>query len=313
MVEGLVEVAPGWVVAAAVLLGLVASIGACVDGALAAHSDRRPLLAGAGKPVWETARLLRQRRRVLIASDPLLWRVGGAGLLVVALLMVVVVPFGRWTVADLSIGVAWFNAMDVMVWALVWLTGWGANSAHGLVGGHRFLAQALSYELPLMFALTAPAVAAGSLRVSDVVVAQQELWFAVWMPVAFLVFCASVLAFSVWGPFSPAFGGDIAGGVLTELSSVDRFLVLAGRYALLAAGAAFAVPMFLGGGSGPFGPEWVWTFLKTVVLLAAFIYVRRLLPVVRPDRLVEAAWVIVLPVVLLQVLLVSLVSLGGGL
>ncbi|WP_299168251.1 complex I subunit 1 family protein [uncultured Arthrobacter sp.] len=313
MVESLVEVAPGWVVVAAVLLGLMALVGACVDGALAAHSDRRSMLAGVGKPIWETARLLRQRRRVLVASDPLLWRVGGAGLLVVALLMVVVVPFGRWTVADLSVGVAWFNAMDVMVWALVWLTGWGANSAHGLVGGHRFLAQALSYELPLMFALTAPAVAAGSLRVSDVVVAQQGLWFAVWMPVAFLVFCASVLAFSVWGPFSPAAGGDIAGGVLTELSSVDRFLVLAGRYALLAAGAAFAVPMFLGGGSGPFGPEWVWTFLKTAVLLAAFIYIRRLLPAVRPDRLVEAAWVIGLPVVLLQVLFVSLVSLGGGL
>ena len=313
MVEDLVEVAPGWVVFAAVLLGLVALIGACFDGVLSAHYDRRPMLAGVGTPFWETARLLRQRRRVLVASDSLLWRVGGAGLLVVALLMVVVVPFGRWTVADLSVGVAWFNAMDVMVWALVWLTGWGANSAHGLIGGHRFLAQALSYELPLMFALTAPAVAAGSLRVGDVVAAQQGLWFVVWMPAAFLVFCAAVLAFSVWGPFSTAAGGDIAGGVFAELSSVDRFLVLAGRYALLAAGAAFAVPMFLGGGSGPFGPEWMWTLVKTVVLLAAFIYVRRLLPVVRPDRLVEVAWMVVLPLVLLQVLIVSLVSLGGGL
>lgn len=313
MVEGLVEVAPGWVVLAAVLLGLVALIGACFDGVLSAHYDRRPMFTGVGTPFWETARLLRQRRRVLVASDSLLWRVGGAGLLVVALLMVVVVPFGRWTVADLSVGVAWFNAMDVMVWALVWLTGWGANSAHGLIGGHRFLAQALSYELPLMFALTAPAVAAGSLRVGDVVAAQQGLWFVVWMPVAFLVFCAAVLAFSVWGPFSTAAGGDIAGGVFAELSSVDRFLVLAGRYGLLAAGAAFAVPMFLGGGSGPFGPEWMWTLVKTVVLLAVFIYVRRVLPVVRPDRLVEVAWMVVLPLVLLQVLVVSLVSLGGGL
>ncbi len=269
------------------------------------------MVAGLLRPFDETARLLRQRRRRLVSADLVLWRVGGAGLVVVALLKIAVIPFGVWTLSDMPAGVVWFNAMDVAIWALVWLAGWGANSAHSLIGGYRFLAQALSYELPLMFALTAPVVAAASLRVGDIVLAQQDLWFVVWMPVAFLVFCVSVIAFSVWGPFSTPAGADLSGGVLSELSGVDRLLLLAGRYALLTAGAAFAVTLFLGGGAGPLLPAWVWTLMKSVALLAVFVGLRRLLPAIRPDRFAEVGFLILLPVALVQLLVVSVVVLGG--
>ncbi|WP_432482752.1 NADH-quinone oxidoreductase subunit H [Kineococcus esterisolvens] len=302
-----VEVSAGWAPVAALLVVLAALWAGCLEGALRARSAGSAAARGWSAPVAEVARLLRQRRRTLVAADRLLWRLGGGGLLVAALLMVAVVPLGRWTLADLSVGVVWFNAMDVLVWALVWMAGWGPNSAHALVGGYRFLAQALAYELPLMFALTAPAVAAGSLRVGDLVTAQQDLWFAVWMPVAFVVFCAGVVAFSAWGPLSAAAGGDIAGGVLAEVSGVDRLLLLAGRYALLVAGSAFAVAAFLGGGAGPWLPEWFWMPLKTLLLLSVLVAVRGRLPVLRPDRLVELGWVVLLPLTLLQLLVVSVV------
>lgn len=300
----------GWAVLGALLLMTLALAAAHLDGVLAARSGGLPMGVGARSPLTETARLMRQRRRTTVAADGPLWRIGGGGLLVAALLMVVVVPLGSWTLADLAVGVVWFNAMDVVVWAAVWLAGWGANSAYALVGAYRFLAQALAYELPLMFALTAPAVAAGSLRVADVAAAQDGLWFAVWMPVAFAVFCLGVVAFSVWGPFAPAAGADIAGGVLTETSGVDRLLLLAGRYALLAAGAAFAVPMFLGGGAGPLLPDWAWVLVKTLLLLAALVVLRRRLPAVRADRFVEVGWLVLLPAVLLQVLVVAVIAVG---
>lgn len=312
MTAPVTQVPVGWVPFAAVLLLAVAAAGAVLDGALAARADGRPWHTGLTAPWEETARLLRQRRRTTLAADVPLWRIGGAGLLVVAMLMVVVVPLGRWTIGDLPVGIAWFNAMDVVVWAVVWLAGWGANSAHGLVAGYRFLAQALSYELPLMFALTAPAVGAGSLRVGDVVAAQSGLWFVVWMPVAFGVFCAAVVAFSVWGPFAAPAGATGAGGVLVELSGVDRWLVLAGRWALLTAGAAFATTLFLGGGGGPLLPAWLWVLVKTAVLLTIFVLSRRRLPTVRPERLIEVAWLVVLPLVLVQVLVVSVVVVGRG-
>lgn len=310
MAEPLRTAPVGWVLVAVVLLGALALAAACLDGVLAARaSGARAAGTGWAAPLAEGARLMRQRRRTLVAADVLLWRVGGAGLVVAALLMVVVVPVGGWTLADLAVGVVWFNAMDVLVWAAVWLTGWGANSAHALVGGYRFLALALAYELPLMFALTAPAVAAGSLRLGDVAAAQQDgVWFALWMPVAFGVYCLGVVAFSVWGPLSVAAGADVAGGVLAELSGVDRLLVLGGRYALLAAGSAFAVPMFLGGGAGPFLPDWAWSAVKTVLLLGALVALRRHVPALRPERFVEVGWLVLLPAVLLQVLVVSVVA-----
>jgi NADH-quinone oxidoreductase subunit H len=285
-------------------LGLLLCLGlyaATLNGVFAAGG------AGPRTALYEVARLMRQRRRTTVAADTLLWRAGGAGLIVAASLMVTVVPLGRWTLADLDVGVMWFNAMDVMVWALVWLAGWGPNSTHSLVGGYRFLAHGLGYEMPLMFALVAPPIAAQSLRVADVAAAQHGLWFVVWMPVAFVVYCLGAVAFSVWGPFSAALGADIAGGVSAELSGVDRLVFQAGRYTLLAAGATFAVPMFLGGGAGPLLPAWSWVLLKAIGLLSVFVWLRGRLPVLRPEKFLEIGWMVLLPLTLVQDLVVALI------
>ncbi|MEU2616172.1 complex I subunit 1 family protein [Micromonospora sp. NPDC007271] len=312
MADPTVTVVPaGWAVAAAGLLGLLAVAAAALDGFLTARATGAGP-AGLSRPFGEVTRLMRQRRRVTVAADRLLWRIGGAGLLVMALLITTVVPLGDWALVDLDVGVVWVNALDVLAWAFVWLTGWGANSAHSLVGGYRFLAHGLAYELPLMFALVAPAVGASTLNVGTVAAAQRDLWFVVWMPVAFVVFCTGVLAIAVWGPFSPAVGADVAGGVTAELSGVDRLLFLGGRYALLAAGSAFAVPMFLGGGAGPVLPGWAWVLVKASALLGVFVWLRRRLPAVRPDSFLEAGWLVLLPAVLVQDLVVALVATGGG-
>ncbi|MDM4718261.1 NADH-quinone oxidoreductase subunit H [Micromonospora sp. WMMA1363] len=304
-------VSAGWAPAAAVLLGVLAIAAATLDGVLTARSAGAAR-SGLARPIGEVARLMRQRRRTTLAADSLLWRIGGAGLLLMALMIVTVVPLGEWTLFDLDVGVVWFTAMDVLAWAFVWLAGWGANSAHALVGGYRFLAHGLAYELPLMFALVAPATAASSLNVGTIAAAQQGLWFVAWMPVAFLAYCVGVLAVAVWGPFSPAVGADVAGGVTTELAGVDRLLFQAGRYALLAAGSAFAVPMFLGGGAGPLLPGWGWVLVKTLALLAVLVWLRRRLPAARPDLFMELGWVVLLPAVLAQDLLVAIVAAGRG-
>ncbi len=312
MPEHVTTVTAWWAPVAAALVLTLAALAAVLHGAVASAAVGRGARAGVLVPVRETARLLRQQPRVTVSSDRLLGRIGAAGLLPVALLMAALVPLGAWTLVDSPVGVVWFNALDVMVWGLVWLAGWGPNAAHSLVGGYRFLALALGYELPLMFALVAPPIAAGSLRVSDVAAAQDGLWFVVWMPVAFLVYCLGVLAFSLRGPFATATGTDLAGGVLSELGGGDRLLFLAGRYALLTAGAAFAVPMFLGGGAGPLLPEWLWVLVKTVVLLAALVGAGRWLPALRPDRFLEAAWVVLLPLVVAQDLVVAVVAGRSG-
>jgi NADH-quinone oxidoreductase subunit H len=285
--------------------------------ALAAVTFDRVLAArAAGGPGARTATtaalrsiggLLVQQRRRTLAADTLLWRGAGIALLSAAVLASLVTPLGHRAVGDLSVGIVWFNAMEIVAWAAVWLAGWGANSAFGLVGGYRFIAQGVAYELPHMFALTTVAIGAGSLRVADVVAAQQDLWFVVWMPIAFAVYLVSVLAMAFTGPFDQPVGRDISGGVLAELSGVDRLVFVAGRWVLLVSGSAMAVPLFLGGGSGPLLPAWLWSVLKTAAVLAALVWAGRRLPTVRMERFTEIAWMVLIPATLVQALVVSLV------
>jgi len=167
------------------LLGVLALGAASGSAVLDARAAGAPVRVS--QPLREVGGLLIQQRRVTPAADTLLWRVGGAGVGVAAVLAVLVVPLGHRPISDLSIGVVWFNGAEVLAWAALWMAGWGANSVLGLVGGYRFVAQGLAYELPHMFALITAALGAQSLRVGDIVAAQGHVWFVVWMPVAFVV------------------------------------------------------------------------------------------------------------------------------
>jgi NADH-quinone oxidoreductase subunit H len=306
----MVEAGPWWtgLLLPVALVGF-AIVTAAWDALLLARDAGGPVRNAVLRPVSAAAGLLVQQRRRTLAADVLLGRVGVAVLLVAAVLASLVTPLGRWAVADLSVGVVWFNAMEAVAWAAVWLVGWGANSAYGLVGGYRFVAQGLAYELPHMFALITAALGAESLRVADIVAAQQSVWFVVWMPVAFVVYLVSVLAMAFWGPFDHPVGRDIAGGALAELSGVDRLLFSAGRWLLLVSAAAFAVPLFLGGGNGPVLPGWVWSVLKTAAVLGLLVWMRRRLPTVRMERYQEIAWLVLIPLTLLQALVVAIVLL----
>jgi NADH-quinone oxidoreductase subunit H len=303
------ESAPLWsVLVLPTVLGVLAFGAAAVDAVLEAQAAGRPVTAGAvTAPLRDAARLLAQRRRTTLAPDAVLWRLGGAAVVAAALLSAMVIPLWRHAVSDLSVGVVWFNAMTAVVWGAVWLAGWGPNSVYPLVGGYRFVAQALAYELPYMLALITAALGAGSLRVSDLVAAQAGLWFAIWMPGALAVYLVSVMAMSFWGPFDQPAGRDIAGGVLAELAGIDRLILVAGRWLLLTAAAGFAVPLFLGGGQGPLLPDWLWSLVKTAGVLTLLVLVRRRLPTIRMDRFEEFAWMVLAPLMLVQLLIVAVV------
>lgn len=297
------------VLAVPVVVGALALLAGSADAVLSARAAGRPVRGAVAAPLREGARLLVQQPRRVPGADLLLARAGLLTLLAAAGLAALVVPVGTRVVADSSIGLVWFNAADVAVWVAFWSIGWGSNSSWGLVGGYRFLAQALAYELPHMFALVAVATAAGSLRLTDIVSAQHGLWFGVWMPVAFAAYLLAVLGLSAWGPFGRPFGADVAGGAGVELAGVDRGLLHAGRGALLAVGAAMAVPLFLGGGAGPWLPPALWWLVKTLVVLGVLVGTGRLGPAVRVERFTEQAWLWLVPATLAQALVVAVVAL----
>lgn len=300
----------GWAaVAVPVILVIVAGVAATADAVVGGVLAGRRWQGELAGPVRATARLLLTQRRTTLVPDSLLWRLGGAGVLVVACVATVVVPLGAWSAADLSVGVVWWSAFVAVLWVLLHMLGYSANAGYPVVGGYRFLAQAMAYEMPLAISIICAALAAHSLRVGDVVAAQHGLWFAVWMPAAFVIFLICGLAASFYGPFSTPTSAALGGGVLAELSGIDRWVVLAGRYLVLASVAGFGTAMFLGGGAGPLLPAPVWTLLKTGALLAGLIAARWWWPLVRTERFEEIGWVVLLPLSVLQALVVSLVVL----
>ncbi len=310
----MVTSAPLWsVLVVPALLAGFAAAAVAADGLLAARAARRRVSpAVLAAPLAEVPRLLAAQRRVTPAADTLLWRLGLAAVPVAGVLAAVVIPFGHLTASRMSVGVVWFNAMEVLTWAGLWMAGWGPDAVLPLIGGYRFVAQGLAYELPLMFALISAAAGAQSLDVADIAGAQGHLWFAVWMPAAFAVYLAGVYAFSFLGPFGYPAGRDLAGGVAAEVSGPDRLMLQAGRWLLLTAGAGMAVPLFLGGGAGPLLPAWAWSAVKTLAVVIALVWGRRRLPVIRADRYAELAWVVLIPVAIAQALAVALVVLTTG-
>lgn len=296
------------------LLIVLALATAGFDAVLSSTRSGRPkslrsAATSAALPGGEVLRQLVQQPRRTRAADVLLIRVGAALLPIAAVMAAVVLPLGFRSVSDLPDGIVWFNAMEALAWAAVWLTGWGPNSTLSLIGGYRFLAQGLAYELPHMLAITTAALGAESLRVGDVVDEQARLWFAVWMPAAFGIYLLSAMAMAFWGPFDHPTGRDVAGGAAAELSGTDRVLFLGGRWLLLVVAAAFSVPLFLGGGHGPLLPGWAWTLLKTAAVLALLVWVRRRIPTLRMERYLELAWVVLTPLAILQALVVAVVVL----
>lgn len=299
-----------WVFVLPLLLVTVTWVAVTWDAVLAARVAGRP--ADLAAPAREVARLLIGQRRRTVAADRVLWRLGPGLLPVAAVLAALVLPLGERPVADLGVGVVWFNAVEVLAWVAVWMAGWGPNSALALVGGYRIIAQGLAYELPHMFAIITAALGAQSLRVSDIVAAQSELWFVAIMPVAFVVYLLSAAGMAFWGPFDAPVAGDLAGGAAAELSGVDRLLFVGGRWLLFVAASAMAVPLFLGGGAGPWLPAWAWVALKTAAVLAVLVWLGRRFPTIRMDRFTEISWIVLVPLTIAQALVVALIVLGQG-
>jgi NADH-quinone oxidoreductase subunit H len=300
------------VVAGALLLGLVfARLDATARAGVRLRSRVGPG-PDAAAPVRAGTRLLLGRRRTTLAPDALLRTVAVAAVPTLALTSAAVLPWDGRSVVSTSADLVWFNAAEALLWVAVWLLGWGPNAVYSLVGAYRFLAQGLAYELPLMFAIITVGVGAGSLRATEVVAAQAGgAWFVWTMPVAFVVFLLGAAAFTFWGPFGAPAAQDLAGGVLSELSGLDRLLVDLGRAVLLGVASATAAAWFLGAEDGPVLPGALWYALKTLAVMAVLVGVGRRLPLVRPERFADIAWMVVLPLVIVQSAVAAVLTLGG--
>ena len=147
-----------------------AYVAAVLEHATAARVGGRAVLRAPLEPIRSAAVMLRQETVTTERPDFLLWSLAPAAYAAAAAGALAVVPLApRVAIADVRTGIVLFGAAEALAIVAIFLHGWSANSLPALIGGFRFVAVGLSYELLSMFVLIAAALPAESLQVSAIV------------------------------------------------------------------------------------------------------------------------------------------------
>ncbi|MGI6552195.1 MAG: NADH-quinone oxidoreductase subunit NuoH [Bacillota bacterium] len=258
--------------------------------------------------VMDVLKLLGKEDIIPRASDRWVFRLAAILIMVPAVMIFAVVPFGQGMIAaDLNIGIFYFIAISSTATVAVLMAGWGSNNKYSLFGSMRSVAQMVSYELPLVFSILGVIMLAGSLKISDIMAAQKDLWFIVLQPVAFLIYFVAATAELNRGPFDlPEGEQEIIAGPYTEYSGMRYALFFLAEYTNMIAVSAIAATLFLGGPQGPWLPSWLWFMIKVYVMILAFMWVRWTFPRIRIDHLMAFNWKFLIPLSLVNVLLTGI-------
>lgn len=225
-----------------------------------------------------------------------------------------VVPFGEGLVlADLNVGLLYLFAVSSLgVYGII-TAGWASNSKYPFLGSLRSAAQMVSYEVSIGLILITVLLCAGSLNITEIVLAQEKIWFCIPLfPLLFLFFI-SCLAETNRAPFDlPEAEAELVAGYNVEYSSMGFALFFLGEYGNMIVMSSLCSLFFLGGWLPP--ANWlvflwlppIFLFgLKTIFFHFLFVWVRAAFPRYRYDQLMRLGWKVFLPLSLAWVVFVS--------
>jgi len=240
---------------------------------------------------------------------------------ILAMLAWAVIPFGPGIVlANINVGILYLFAISSLgVYGIV-MAGWASNSKYPFLGALRSAAQMVSYEVSIGFVIITVLLCVGSLNLSDIVLAQRHIWFAVPLLPMFVVFFISGLAETNRPPFDlPESESELVAGYFAEYSSMTFALFFLGEYGNMILVSATISILFLGGwlplvDIAPFNwiPGPIWFAAKICLVLFLFLWVRATFPRYRYDQLMRLGWKVFLPLSLLWVVLTAGVLMAFG-
>jgi NADH-quinone oxidoreductase subunit H len=208
-----------------------------------------------------------------------------------------------WAIADINVGVLYLFAVSSMgVYGII-IAGWASNSKYAFLGALRSAAQMVSYEVSMGFVIVTVLLCVGSLNLTEIVRAQERVWFFIPLFPMFIIFFISALAETNRAPFDIAEGeSELVAGFMVEYSSMTYALFFLGEYANMFLMSAITTILFLGGWYPPIDvaplnwvPGPIWFILKICLLLFVFIWVRATVPRYRYDQLMRLGWKVFLP------------------
>ncbi|MGB9661421.1 MAG: NADH-quinone oxidoreductase subunit NuoH [Moorellaceae bacterium] len=258
--------------------------------------------------VADALKLLGKEDIVPRQADKWVFLVAPVVIFIPAIMLYAVIPFGKGLIAaDLNIGVFYFLAVASTTTIAILMGGWAANNKYALLGAMRAVAQMVSYEIPLTFSILGVVMLAGSLKMSDIVAAQKDVWFVFLQPVAFIVYFIAATAEVNRGPFDLVEGEqEIIAGPFIEYTGMRYALFYLSEYTNLVSISALAVTLFLGGWQGPWLPSWLWFIIKVYIMILLFMWVRWTFPRIRIDHLLQINWKFLLPLSLANILVTGI-------
>lgn len=225
-----------------------------------------------------------------------------------------VIPFADgWVVSDINVGILYVFAVSSLGVYGVVMGGWASNSKYPFLGGLRSAAQMVSYEVSIGFVIITVLLCVGSLNLSDIVRAQENIWFFIPLFPMFIIFFISALAETNRPPFDlPEAESELVAGYQTEYSSTPFLLFMIGEYANIVLMCAMTVILFLGGWLPPFDiapfnwiPGIFWFVGKMLMIFFMFAMVKAFVPRYRYDQLMRLGWKVFLPFSLVWVVLTA--------
>ena len=267
-------------------------------------------------------------------AHPVLYRLAPMVALVPAFAAWAVVPFDAQVVlSNANAGLLYLLAMTSLGIYGVILAGWASNSKYAFLGAMRASAQMISYEIAMGFALVGVLIAAGSLNLTDIVMAQAGdsgffEWF--WLPLfpLFIVYWVSGVAETNRSPFDVVEGeSEIVAGHMVEYSGAAIALFFLAEYANMILVSFLVSLFFLGGWLSPLqgwitadvSPwiDWIWTggwpwlLLKVLFFASAYIWFRASFPRYRYDQIMRLGWKVFIPLTIFWIAVTALLVFFG--
>lgn len=259
-------------------------------------------------------------------TDKFLFALAPYLVIIASMLAFAVLPWGKGLqIIDFNIGIFFLIAVSSIGVLGILLAGWSSNNKFTLIGALRSGAQMVSYELSMGLCVVTMVVMAGSMSVTDIVMAQEHLWFIfsghVPAIIAFVIFMIAGTAETNRGPFDlPEAESELTAGYHTEYSGIHFGFFYLAEYLNLFIVSGVAALLFFGGwmplhipGFDAFNnimdyiPSVVWFIAKAVALSFIIIWFKWTFPRLRIDQLLTLEWKYLLPINLFNLVLMVIV------
>jgi len=254
------------------------------------------------QPIADALKLMMKEDVVPTLADRWVYNLAPIAFLIPCVLIFATIPFAPGLgLVDLNIGVLFFLAVSALEIVGLFMGGWGSNNKYALLSAMRAVNQIISYDLPFIFVALVPVVLTGSMKMSDIVVAQQGLWFILY-PVlgqlAFIGYIVATLAAENRVPFDILEAeSELVAGFRVEYSGMKFALIQLAEYSHMLATSFLGALLFLGGWLGPgpaaLGP--VWFLLKAMLVFLLVTWVRWSFVRIRVDQILAISWKLLLP------------------